>query len=692
MRRTSRGALAETLELRQLFSASLSTAGNEYVPGGVILHEDVAPIPIDLSARPTDTGGGLNVGSFDILLKKGPNLSANSAASAAFDQAAAFLESIYSDPITIVVDAEVAALPPNVLGATSSVSFFGTYDGTRNLIVGDRAPDESIAASLPTSAQFTPIFPPPGSGSAYTFSGITASRANLLALGVSAAGLTGPQSDYDPSVPRDMSITFSTNFPFDYNPADGIGAGLYDFVGVAVHEIAHGLGFTSEVDYVDNVQSNGGSRAIYATPLDLYRVQPGAAAANFTTAPRVLAPGSTVAGQVFYDGGIFDPSGITNPAGLSTGEIPMSTGQFNGDGRQASHWKDNQTDGGVQIGIMDPSAAGTGVPLKWTPADTRAMGLIGYNVAAVSATPATPDLVAAFDTGSSSTDNVTNRDNSAAARTLQFSVGNTVAGALVTIYADGKAIGSATASGSTTIVTTNGALDLADGAHAITARQAEAIKAVSNASAPSLSITVDTVAPVTADVIDVALDPRQAPVPSAGVTFSQSVTGSFDFTNITLTRDGVNVPLSASNNPTSSDGGVTWTIPNLSSLTTPTGNYVLSIALGLAPDAAGNSTQASDAWQNFPTWLSTSSIASWNGTTKTLSVSGATTIVGDPLADLPSITSNSGFGSIAINPPAGTQVNIGSLTLFGGAVATLQPHAASAPLPSPRHSPPSAKS
>jgi hypothetical protein len=160
------------------------------------------------------------------------------------------------------------------------------------------------------------------------------------------------------------------------------------------------------------------------------------------------------------------------------------------------------------------------------------------------------------------------------------------------------------------------------------------------------------------------------------VNFSQAVSG-FDFSDLSLTRDGVNVSLSASNNPTSGDGGVTWTVPNLSSLTTATGTYVLSVVAGGVADTAGNAAAgASDTWQDFPTWLSTSSIANWNGTTKTLTVSGASTIVGDPLADLPAITCNSGFASLAINPPAGTQVNVASLTLANGAVATVTNHGA----------------
>ncbi len=117
---------------------------------------------------------------------------------------------------------------------------------------------------------------------------------------------------------------------------------------------------------------------------------------------------------------------------------------------------------------------------------------------AISATPAAPTLVSTSDTGKYSNDNVTNLDNSSSSKKLQFLVGGpagpTVAGATVTIYADGIAIGSAVASGDTTTVTTNGTADLLDGSHVITARQTELNKAESVGS-PPLTIQVDTLAP-----------------------------------------------------------------------------------------------------------------------------------------------------------------------------------------------------
>lgn len=113
-----------------------------------------------------------------------------------------------------------------------------------------------------------------------------------------------------------------------------------------------------------------------------------------------------------------------------------------------------------------------------------------------SQTPGQPDLNDTSDSGVSPTDNITNHDNSAPIppRRLQFTVSGTISGATVSIYAGGHLIGSATASGTTTTVTTSGTYDLADGTVSITARQTEPGKSES-ADSTALSITVDTVAP-----------------------------------------------------------------------------------------------------------------------------------------------------------------------------------------------------
>jgi hypothetical protein len=350
------------------------------VPGGVVLRSITPPLPLGPGAAPAappvraaGAGGGL-----DIVLKKGPNLNANAAASAAFEQAAVFFETIFSDPVTVVVDAEVASLGPGIIGWSGVVQLAASYSTVRDAVVNDRAPDEPIAALIPTTVQFRGILPNTPSDP-FSFGGGGGTRANFLAFGFPASQLPGIVSRYDPSVLRDMEITFSTSFPFDYDRSDGIAPGLFDFTGVAIHEIAHGLGFTSEVDTVEFLLDNPGfSRQIFVPPLDMFRLRPGAGRANFTGNPRIVAPGEFVPDQVFYDGGVFDPAAFGTLRGLTLGDIPMSTGYFRGDGGQASHWEDNQLSG-VQIGLMDPTAAGPARQPDWTSADNRAMGLIGWD-------------------------------------------------------------------------------------------------------------------------------------------------------------------------------------------------------------------------------------------------------------------------------------------------------------------------
>ena len=153
--------------------------------------------------------------------------------------------------------------------------------------------------------------------------------------------------------------------------------------------------------------------------------------------------------------------------------------------------------------------------------------------ATASAAPTGVDLLPASDTGVSSTDDLTNLDNSASGKTLQFAVSGTISGATVTIYADATASGSATASGTTTTVTTDGAHDLPDGARSITARQTEPGKTESPDS-PALAITVDTVAPAAPAV------PVLDPSTDSGVVgdnITKFTTPTFDLSGLTSPPD-----------------------------------------------------------------------------------------------------------------------------------------------------------
>ena len=61
----------------------------------------------------------------------------------------------------------------------------------------------------------------------------------------------------------------------------------------------------------------------------------------------------------------------------------------------------------------------------------------------------TPTLISSYDTGVSNSDNITYYNNSNSSNVLGFTVTGTISGATVAIYANGTAIGSATATGTT---------------------------------------------------------------------------------------------------------------------------------------------------------------------------------------------------------------------------------------------------
>ncbi|MEE9182547.1 MAG: NF038122 family metalloprotease, partial [candidate division NC10 bacterium] len=192
----------------------------------------------------------------------------------------------------------------------------------------------------------------------------------------------------------DAEIKFNTNFTLDFDPGDGIAAGAFDFVGAAAHEIGHALGFVSGVDTVDfasdpngpsSPNQTGGNknidldRSAVFSVLDLYRFSGSSINPDLGGGPGMqdLAYGDTPFFSI--DGG------ATN---LGT----FSTGRFNGDGRQASHWKDN-----LGLGIMDPTAL-PGELLQISALDIQAFDVIGWDLTPMTAVPE-PGTIVLLGTG-----------------------------------------------------------------------------------------------------------------------------------------------------------------------------------------------------------------------------------------------------------------------------------------------------
>jgi len=172
------------------------------------------------------------------------------------------------------------------------------------------------------------------------------------------------------------------------------------------------------------------------------------------------------------------------------------------------------------------------------------------------------DLSAAFDTGSSDTDNLTNLDNSIVARALEFVVSGAANGAIVRLFAGNQLLGQATASSPATILT-NGDFEL-DGSTVITAEQE--VAGVTGPRNTSLTINIDD-AP-----------PTFTTTPPTLVTVAEAISYDANTQDAADTFSLVNPPAGATID--ANTGVLSWT-PTSAQV----GNHSFEIA---ATDIAGN--------------------------------------------------------------------------------------------------------
>lgn len=311
-----------------------------------------------------------------------------------FEIAAAYWSSVFTDNVTINLNIGFSALGTGILGSTGSTrSLFSMQQYyTASGLDATSSLDALANANLrPLSATTTNFGSGPSGAvtaiangfnngtnatNGYTDlstridndgstnnSTVAITKASAKALGLTT-DVNGNAVNY---ATADASVTFSSLFDFDFDPTDGIGANSYDFIGVAIHEIGHALGFVSGVDSVDARTAPGQTAAASLTSLEGFVVMSQLDLYRYSSAGNL--DWSTQNTPYFsIDGGV----------NQLFGDSRFSQGTLNGDGRQASHWKDSAS-GVPQIGILDPTS-GRGQMQEITALDLAAYDAIGWNV------------------------------------------------------------------------------------------------------------------------------------------------------------------------------------------------------------------------------------------------------------------------------------------------------------------------
>ena len=308
-----------------------------------------------------------------------------------FEIAAAYWSSVLTDNAVVRLNIGFSALGTGILGSTGSARSLLSMNQTYSALLADRTStlDTLAVASLQPLGASTSV---PGAGAVTAITngfnnGVDATNGytdlttridadgsvnnSTTAITKASAKALGLTTDVNGNAinyaTADGSVTFSNTFGFDFNPTDGIDGDKFDFIGVAIHEIGHALGFVSGVDSYDGRTAPGQTAAASLTSLENFVVMSQLDLFRYSSAGNL--DWSTQNTPYFsIDGGVTQ----------LFGDSRFSQGVLNGDGRQASHWKDSAA-GVPQLGILDPTS-GRGQMQEVTALDLAAYDAIGYNI------------------------------------------------------------------------------------------------------------------------------------------------------------------------------------------------------------------------------------------------------------------------------------------------------------------------
>lgn len=232
------------------------------------------------------------------------------AAYVGFSAAAAYWQSMLTDNVTLNINVgfTTVGFSSTTLGQASSASGQNTQAAWRSALTADASTPLDLVATAHLAT--------------FSNSNVTLNTALQKALGLYTGTATA----------IDATITFNAARPFDFDTRDGFATVSSDFVSVAVHEMGHALGFTSNV-------GSSSTNASRPANTDMFRYQNGAFSMLWGGSP-----------YFSIDGGVTEMFGR---AAFANGA----------DGFQTSHWQEapRQHDGvsctisTPQIGVMDPT-------------------------------------------------------------------------------------------------------------------------------------------------------------------------------------------------------------------------------------------------------------------------------------------------------------------------------------------------